>query len=181
MHSAQHLSKTAEHFTPKWLAELAHETMGGIDLDPASHNYANEHIVAADSFYAKEDDGLTKPWHGRLFLNVPGDKLGKTPQTFWAKLSKEVVEGNVSEFFWVAFNNSHLRTLQNACTTLLQASDICVLKKRVRYTGNSPTHDSSVIYWGPNGEHFEEVMLPHGAVWQGIKHRFGAYAEEGCV
>ena len=46
------------------------EGMGEIDLDPATSAEANETVLAAE-FYTETDDGLKKPWRGRVWLNPP--------------------------------------------------------------------------------------------------------------
>lgn len=57
-------------FTPPQYLDAAREVMGGIDLDPATHLTAQK-VVQASTFYTKEDDGLSKEWHGRVWLNPP--------------------------------------------------------------------------------------------------------------
>lgn len=63
-------SGTFEYYTPREIVEAARECMGGIDLDPASSEKANE-IVGATVFFTKEDDGLKQKWFGNVWLNHP--------------------------------------------------------------------------------------------------------------
>lgn len=71
----QHLSETNEHQSPPWIVEGARETLRGIDLDPATTSAANELSVKAKRIYTINDDGLSKFWMGRIFLNPPGGLL----------------------------------------------------------------------------------------------------------
>lgn len=59
-----------EWYTPKEIIDAAREVMGEIDLDPASSELANK-TVRAEKFYTINSDGLTKEWHGRIWLNPP--------------------------------------------------------------------------------------------------------------
>lgn len=69
--AARHSSETAEHFTPPAIIELARAVLGGIDLDPASSDAANENVKAV-GFYTAGMNGYERPWTGRVFLNPPG-------------------------------------------------------------------------------------------------------------
>ncbi|MEG4294556.1 hypothetical protein Q5692_37840, partial [Microcoleus sp. C2C3] len=61
-------SKSDEHGTPHFLAYAAREVLGEINLDPMSNPKAQK-IIRAQKFYTKEENGLTKPWIGRIWLN----------------------------------------------------------------------------------------------------------------
>src|SRR5436190_19306098 len=85
-------SKSNEWFTPAQYIEAARAVLGHIDLDPASCEQANLTVVAKRIFTVA-DDGLSKPWAGRVFLNPPYCRLqGK----FVAKLVSEYDAGNIS-------------------------------------------------------------------------------------
>ena len=66
--------KSVEWYTPQWIFDQ----MGiEFDLDPASPFDADTHVPAGTKFTVF-DDGLSKPWHGRVWLNPPYGK--ETPQ-----------------------------------------------------------------------------------------------------
>jgi phage N-6-adenine-methyltransferase len=63
-----HDDKTDEWATPKSFVRPLADAVGGFDLDPASGAEAEPH---AAKVYTEEDDGLSQPWHGAVFLNPP--------------------------------------------------------------------------------------------------------------
>lgn len=63
-------SGEVEYYTPRPIITAAHTLLGSIDLDPASSAAANA-TVGATRYYTREDNGLSKPWHGRVWLNHP--------------------------------------------------------------------------------------------------------------
>jgi hypothetical protein len=66
--------ETNEYYSPLAYVERARRLMGEIDLDPASCPAANE-VVRAKAIFVRRDDGLSKRWSGRVYLNPPGGKL----------------------------------------------------------------------------------------------------------
>ena len=63
-------SESNERGTPAYIIDAARRVMGAIDLDPASTAEANR-IGQATTFYTREDNGLIRPWYGRVWLNPP--------------------------------------------------------------------------------------------------------------
>ncbi len=59
--------KSVEWYTPKWVFD---ELSVEFDLDPASP-HDHETFVPAKTKYTVFDDGLSKPWFGRVWLNPP--------------------------------------------------------------------------------------------------------------
>ena len=73
---ANHLAQgtgAVEWYTPQDYVEAARFVLGAIDLDPASAPRAQEWIKAK-TFFTEQDDGLTKEWRGRIWLNPPYTK-----------------------------------------------------------------------------------------------------------
>jgi hypothetical protein len=66
-------SGNTEYYTPVELVALARRVLGHFDLDPASCELANQEIKAT-TIYTIHNDGLTKPWAGKVFMNHPFHK-----------------------------------------------------------------------------------------------------------
>jgi phage N-6-adenine-methyltransferase len=83
-------SDTPEWYTPKHIVTAVTRALGAIDLDPCAD--PDKAIKAATHFTAK-DDGLTKKWSGRVYMNPPyGDVIGEWTR----KLLTEYTSGRVS-------------------------------------------------------------------------------------
>ncbi len=100
----QHSSRSDRWFTPRDILARVRHVLGTIDLDPASEAAAND-VVQAETYYTAMEDGLTRQWHGRVFLNPPGGKRGNKSMTalFWRKLMTEVYAGRVQQAVFLAF------------------------------------------------------------------------------
>lgn len=81
-----------EYYTPAYIVDAARSVMGAIDLDPATCELAQT-VVRAERFYTKADDGLARPWSGRVWLNPPFSN----PHPFVMKAIEEYANGNIDE------------------------------------------------------------------------------------
>ncbi len=167
-------SENNEWYTPAEYIAAVHELLGGIDLDPASCEFANQ-TVQAERIYTLEDDGLTQDWHGRVFLNPPYGYVEGTResnQNLWsAKLINAYCAGQVSEAV----------LLINAVTdrTWFQPFwdyPICFARQRIAFYGpdgkaGAMTVGSALVYFGGQRERFAEVFSQFGPVVTGVYRR----------
>lgn len=78
-----------ELYTPrKFVDAILHTFQGVIHLDPAGSARAN---IPAQRLFTKEDDGLSKKWNGRIFLNPPYNRATK----LW--IARSIIAFNTSE------------------------------------------------------------------------------------
>lgn len=150
---------TDEWYTPGWVIELARAVLGGIDLDPASNATAQRTVQAARYFTAAED-GYSRPWAGRVWLNPP---FSEAPR--WARrLAAAVADGDVSAacmlvnsapgYTWYEELVDHWPALQ--------------FRKRLAFVRPDGTaaglakKSQTVFYFGPDVDRFAETFGPYG-------------------
>lgn len=163
---ARHSSETNEHYTPVDVLERARRVLGYIDVDPASCAKANT-LVRADTIYTIEDSGLTKQWHGNVWLNPPGGCLDKndkpvkngrsSARRWWEKLVEEYEAGRAVSALFLGFNLDVLQTTQGSPRSIMEFS-FCIPITRTRFLESEslkeqtqPTH-ANVIVFLPNLE-----------------------------
>lgn len=177
----RHSSESVEHFTPPAVVEAARKLMGAIDLDPASSQLAQVHIVRAERWLTEKDNGFLRPWKGRVFLNPPGgrcDKDGRalhavqgakgycysdgsvcnlpaqsSGRMWWHKLVREWQAGAVSEAVFVAFSLELLQVTQSLpAGESAAAFPLCIPWTRLKY-------------WKPDGKGgiVESTSPPHAS------------------
>ena len=114
-----------EYYTPFEVVQAARFAMNGIDLDPASNHIAQK-VVEATKYYTKEDDGLSKEWSGRVFLNPPFSML----KAFSDKLINSL--DSIDEAIFVCrmdLSNAWGRAVVRHC------SMFCIPDKRIQFYG----------------------------------------------
>jgi phage N-6-adenine-methyltransferase len=155
-------SESNEWYTPAKYIDSARKVMGGIDLDPASCIKGNEGVKAAQ-FFTKEDDGLSKDWCGRVWMNPP---YGGLTAKFVTKLVEEFDKGTVTEaVLLINANGTDTKWFQHLWDHL-----VVFTHHRIDFikgdggekTGS--THGSAFVYMGPNTEAFNQEFSQYGAV-----------------
>ena len=115
-------------------------------------------VIGATQFYATQDDGLTLPWFGRVWLNPPyaGELIGR----FVAKL---VASEDVTEAIVLVNNATETRWFQ---TLIGRASAVCFPAGRVKFwhpeRESAPLQGQAVIYIGPEPETFRRAFAAFG-------------------
>lgn len=132
--AARHSMDSPEWYTPSRVVEAARTAMGGIDVDPASHDEANL-IVKATRFYSEAENGLIRPWEGRVFINPPGGV--KLVNAFWRILCDEWAAQRTTQAIWIGYSLEQLQTLQNAHAPFHPLGfSMCIPKARIAFIEN---------------------------------------------
>jgi phage N-6-adenine-methyltransferase len=78
-------SATGEWETPVALYDELARIFGGFTLDPC----ATEENAKCAHFFTREDDGLSRDWTGKVFMNPPyGREIGKWVKKAWTESLK---------------------------------------------------------------------------------------------
>ena len=146
-----------EWYTPKKYIDMAREVLGRIDIDPASNAFANE-VVQATTYYTKEDDGLSKEWQGKMWLNPPYSSIiaNFIDKTCHSDVEAIVLTNNSTDTKWFA-------QAANNCAAM------CFTYGRINFYDDtakksSPTNGQAFFYFGNNVEKFNQVFKEIGFV-----------------
>lgn len=152
-----------EWYTPQEHIERARTVLGGIDLDPATSELANQ-VVRAEKIFTAKDDGISREWHGRVWLNPP---YAQPAIAYFAdKMASEYESGRVSAAIALTHNytdTAWFHRLANACDA------ICFTRGRIAFESPSgekaaPTQGQSFFYFGDNHAAFRSAFGSVGVV-----------------
>lgn len=157
-----HNSGDNEWYTPAEYVKAAKAVMGDVDLDPASSDVANS-VVGAYRFYTEADNGLSKPWSGRVWMNPPYAQ--PLVSQFAERLLESFTAGDVTEAC-VLVNNA---TETAWCSGLIApASAICLPRGRIKFwhprKESAPLQGQLIIYLGPRPAEFRAEFRQFGPV-----------------
>ena len=158
-------SASVEWYTPARYIEAAAKVLGDIDLDPASSKKANK-VVGAAKFYSEADDGLSREWHGRVWLNPP---YGKGSGLFTTKLVEEYDAGNVTAA--ILLLNAY--GFDSAWFQPLWQFPICFTDHRIVFTSptrgeGGPANANIFVYLGKGVKRFASTFADFGTVVRAI-------------
>ncbi len=159
--------KSLEYYTPSEYLQAAREVLGSIDLDPASCKAAQANVCAT-KFYTKEDDGLSLPWAGRVWLNPPYSKTnGRSNQEMWStRLSTEYANGNVTEAILLVKSALGYKWFE----ALWRDHWVCLAQTRLSFILESGNDDgqskqgTAFVYFGQDWELFCPVFACFGRI-----------------
>ncbi len=150
-----------EWYTPAEYIASAREVMGDIDLDPASSPTANV-VVRAAAYYTVEDDGLSQPWSGRVWLNPPY-AAGIVDQ-FATRFAGAISDGEIEQGIALVNNATETKWFRVLASA---ASAVAFPGGRVRFwkpdgSTGAPLQGQAVLNAGPNVAAFLAAFGPFG-------------------
>lgn len=148
-----------EWYTPAEYIRAAFDTMGSIDLDPASTLEANG-VVKASAFFTAEQDGLAQEWSGNIWLNPP---YASDLVTRFAE--KLISSERVTQAVVLVNNATETRWFQ---LLLSKAAALCLPAGRIKFWHPrkvaTPLQGQAILYFGPKEDAFFTYFQQFGAV-----------------
>ncbi len=150
-------SDDVEWYTPRVIRDAVVDALGGIvDVDPCADP---GRLFPATRHYTEEDNGLTKRWLGRVYMNPP---YGRTISAWTTKLKDELLDGWATEAVALLPTRTDARWYQQ-----LDPPYVCHIRGRLRFSGyqQSAPFPSSAVYFGPNPTRFLSAFKHLGLLY----------------
>lgn len=150
-------SRSVEWYSPRSVIERAVRTLGRIDLDPCS-NSRHTPAVPAERHFTVEDNGLLRPWHGRVYMNPP---YGRDVDRWVRRLCDFHRSGDVP----AAVALLHARTDTRWFDRLAEHAK-CFVRGRLTFSGaaHAAPFPSVVVYLGPDIRRFSDAFSDMGRI-----------------
>ncbi len=148
--------------TPDLISLIVRRIMIKINLDPCAEPGKR---IFADKHFTVEDNGLSKRWSGKVYMNPPYSK----PSAWIEKLCTELKLGCVTEAIALIPTSTDTKWFDLIWET---CSGICFWKGRIKFLDIADCYKEKLparsahclVYWGKNFGVFEEETQPYGKV-----------------
>lgn len=164
-------SESDEWLTPSEYIEAARRTMGEITTDPATCPEANTNTVHAEVWYTKNQNGLSLPWRGCVWLNPPYGRGESSAAAFIAKLLEWLDRGGVQQAVTCLNLNSASALWFNSVWRTAECHVVHMGRidfrppSTVRQDGpTTPTKGTIFSYWGDRVDAFKQEFSRYGHV-----------------
>lgn len=155
-------SESVEWYTPKYVLDLVEKVLGAIDLDPCSNPAKT---VPAKLHYTEMDNGLDKPWNGRIFMNPP---YGAANSKKWAKKFITELDTNITEGIVLVGANVDTGYFNDY---LDNCDSCCLVQRRIQFVSGGEnleakqnTRPSAIFYFGENPTDFAKSFTNMGNI-----------------
>ena len=153
-----------EWYTPAEYIEKARDVLINIDLDPASNDKANK-IIKAKRYYTAKDNGLSKDWSGKVWMNPP--YASDLIKSFCEKFIIHFESGDISEGIVLTNNATDTEWFH---IMAVHATAICFPRGRIKFwspdkDNAAPLQGQVLMYFGDNGNKFKELFEDFGVVF----------------
>lgn len=153
-------SNSDEWYTPEIIIIRVLKVLGSIDLDPCSNSLENP-TIPAKGHYTDLDDGLSYPWHGKVYMNPP---YGNEIASWVNHLVDEYKIKNVTEAIALVPSRTDTKWFQK-----FSEYPRCFIWGRLTFSehGTAP-FPSMVVYLGKKEAVFKAAFKDIGDVYKRI-------------
>lgn len=150
-----------EWYTPPEIRAAVVMALGGlVDLDPCADP---DRTFPSSVHFTEEDNGLVRPWLGRVYMNPP---YGRTIGMWTTKLRDELRDGWTTEA--IALLPARVDT---TWWHELAPPWVCFLRGRLRFSGyeQSAPFPSAACYFGPEPWRFADAFEALGLIYKAVE------------
>lgn len=154
-------SATPEWFTPPEIITAVVEVLGSIDLDPCSPSLDGP--VPAFHRFTPTEDGLSQPWHGRIYMNPP---YGRGILRWVKKAVEEYKAGRVQSGILLLPARPDTQWF-----ALLEDYPWCAVRGRLKFSGciDSAPFPSAIVFLGKDPLKFLEAFGEFGTIYHSVQ------------